>query len=292
MDLGPEPSNSVPAGVRVIQEEDMVDRPTAPADVVAELDEVIEQAEQAEAAVVVPGTSGFDATGLAEQMAADNGVDLAEVEGTGKDGRITVPDVDRFIKQKAAEADQAEEEAEASAKSGTETPDEESKPKPKAKAKAKAKGEAVTLLPPLPNIIRGLAEVHHTIRSVGEVGSGDWFNSIVSVQDADENLSAMMGDGWSLIKTQSMGYGPDGIEMLWVFGKFKEDAVVKDWPDREIHHVSRVVGGMGDDGRGVSGLAANALVNGYFETGWDLADVGALGEAVGGAVNMMWVFVR
>jgi hypothetical protein len=255
----------------------MSDSPTAPADVVAELDEVIAQAEQAE------GTEGIDATGLAEQMAADFNVDLAEVTGSGKGGRITVPDVEKFIKAREAEAEAPAEAEKAPAK-------------PKAKAKAKPKAKATAAQPlavdGLPHITKGLVEVHHTIRALAEHGSGDWFNSIVSVEDADDNLSTMMSEGWSLLKTQSLGYGPDGIEMLWVFGRFAEEPEVREWPYREIHHITRRVGGLGDDGRGISGLAANALINGYLSEGWDLAHAEGLDKSQGGAVNMMWILVR
>jgi pyruvate/2-oxoglutarate dehydrogenase complex dihydrolipoamide acyltransferase (E2) component len=36
---------------------------------------------------------GAEATGAAEELAAELGVDLATVTGTGKDGKITVADV-------------------------------------------------------------------------------------------------------------------------------------------------------------------------------------------------------
>lgn len=260
---------------------------TAPADVVAELDEVIAEAEQAEASAL-PEPTTVDATGLAEQMASDNGVNLAEVEGTGKDGRVTVPDVDRFIKAQAAEAEQAK--ADVPADGETATP-KKSKAKTKAKAKPKAKGFP-SGIPPLPNIITGLVEVHHTTRAVGEISTGEWLASIVGKDDADENIGIMLADGWSLIKTQAMGYGPDGIEMLWVFGRFAESPEVREWPYREVYHLTRRLGDMGDDGRGVSGLAANALVNGYLAAGWDLALVEALDKSSGGSINMMWIFVR
>jgi hypothetical protein len=260
----------------------MTDSTTAPADVVAEIDDVIAEAEAAETEAPV-----YDVTGLAQQMAEDYDVDLAEVEGTGKDGRIVVPDVDKYIKARAAEAEQAE--TEASADPGTE--EAPAKKTPSKQKPAKKTGEP-SFVPSLPNINQGLIEVHHTIRAVAEVGSGDWFSSIVSVEDADENLGRMMGEGWSLLKTQSLGYGPDGIEMLWVFGRFDEDAQTREWPWREIHHITRRVGDLGDDGRGISGMAANALINGYLQSGWDLAAVEALDKSAGGAVNMMWILVR
>lgn len=38
-----------------------------------------------------------DATDGAEEFAAENDVDLADVEGTGKDGRVTKADVEKFV---------------------------------------------------------------------------------------------------------------------------------------------------------------------------------------------------
>jgi len=44
-----------------------------------------------------------NATDEAIQLAADNGVDLAELQGSGAHGRITKGDVDRHLKQKESD---------------------------------------------------------------------------------------------------------------------------------------------------------------------------------------------
>jgi pyruvate/2-oxoglutarate dehydrogenase complex dihydrolipoamide acyltransferase (E2) component len=41
--------------------------------------------------------SAIDATDAARELAAENGIDLAAIEGTGKDGLITVGDVRKAI---------------------------------------------------------------------------------------------------------------------------------------------------------------------------------------------------
>ena len=54
-----------------------------------------------------PGGSGAgdppppSATDAAIKLAEENGVDLAQVTGTGADGRITQPDVQKFIDERA-----------------------------------------------------------------------------------------------------------------------------------------------------------------------------------------------
>jgi pyruvate/2-oxoglutarate dehydrogenase complex dihydrolipoamide acyltransferase (E2) component len=65
---------------------------------------------QAAAAANVPGyqqqinadgtrDGAVDATPAAEEAAAQHDVDLADVEGTGKDGRVTKPDVEAAVEE-------------------------------------------------------------------------------------------------------------------------------------------------------------------------------------------------
>lgn len=261
---------------------------TSPADVVEELDQVIAEAEAAEGGQ----PQEIDATEKAREMGRDFEVDLAEVDGTGADGRVTVMDVDRFIKAREAEAE-AGESPEASAESEAErlADDEPKQPKPKARKKAPAP-EGDARLPSLPNIASGLSDIRHVIRSLAEIGSGDWYQNPVSSALANEKLGELMADGWHLLQTHSLGYGPEGINMVWVFGRFDPDAPVRDYPYREIFHVTRPVGSLGDDGRGLSESMASAMVRGYLEEGWDLAAVEVLDRLPTNRVNIMWVFVR
>jgi pyruvate/2-oxoglutarate dehydrogenase complex dihydrolipoamide acyltransferase (E2) component len=53
--------------------------------------------------------SSVDATAAAEELAAEEGVDLSEVEGSGVEGRVTKPDVEEFLANDG-EADEADEE--------------------------------------------------------------------------------------------------------------------------------------------------------------------------------------
>lgn len=251
------------------------------ADIVDEADAVIDQAEADIAAEkeAEKGKALVDATDLARQMAKDFKVLLTDVKGTGKDGRVTVPDVDKHVKalEKEAEADKAELVV---AEPGEVVEEEEvEKPRPTKKLVA-------ALL--LPNVIVGLEEVYHIVRTLAEYGQG-WQSSIVSVADADEKLSEMLLEGWELIHVQPLGYGQDGIDMMWVMGKFAEGKVER-FPYGEIHHITRRLGGGGI--HGITGTAANALISGYLQSGWDLALVEALDKASGGVVNVMWTLIR
>lgn len=247
------------------------------ADIAEEADAVIEQAE-ADIAAAKEADTKIDATKLARQMAKDFNVLLADVKGTGKEGRVTVPDVDKHVK--ALEAAKAEE-AEAKPDAPVEVVEEEEVEKPRPN-KLLVAGSL------LPNVIVGLEEVYHVVRTLAEYGLG-WQSSIVSVADADEKLSEMLLAGWELIHIQPLGYGQDGIDMMWVMGKFAEGKVER-YPYGEIHHITRRLGGGGI--HGITGTAANALISGYLQSGWDLALVEALDKASGGVVNVMWTLVR
>jgi large subunit ribosomal protein L21 len=63
-----------------------------------------EQAPAAETAEEAPAADedDYDITPVAHELAADNGIDLATVEGSGKGGRILKSDIDKAIKEKDA----------------------------------------------------------------------------------------------------------------------------------------------------------------------------------------------
>jgi pyruvate/2-oxoglutarate dehydrogenase complex dihydrolipoamide acyltransferase (E2) component len=46
------------------------------------------------------GSDDFDITPAARELAETHGLDLASIEGTGKDGRILKSDIDKAIKDK------------------------------------------------------------------------------------------------------------------------------------------------------------------------------------------------
>jgi len=262
----------------------MSDTPAILAEIVAEADDVMEQAEAdmaaeagAEATASAEADTKVDATDLARKMAKDYNILLTDVKGTGKDGRVTVPDVDKFRKALEAEAELAEKDpAEV-----VEVEEEVEEPKPITK-----KIVAGALLP---NVIVGLTDVYHIVRSVSKLGGMGWHSSRVSVADVDERLGEMLLEGWELVKSQPLGYGPEGIDMLWVLGKFGEGKVTR-YPYTEIMHMTRRVGG--GDVEAISGTQANALISGYLQTGWDLALVEALDKAAGGVINVMWILLR
>lgn len=268
----------------------MTEQPTTPAALDAELDRIIAEAEEEENAVI--DQLDVDATDIAFQYAADYGINIAEVKGTGKDGRITVPDVEKFKKaldaktEEVAEAEVDQAEADHPVEEGDEQP--EAKPEPKKKA---AKGKGTEILPTLPNTIVGLTEIYHVVRFINEYGMGDWEQLIVSGPDADENLSNVLEEGFQLIHSQPLGWDENGIGMLWVFGKFAKGKVER-FPYQEIRHITKRIGGLGEDGRGVTGKYANKMISGYLKAGYDLALVEALDNGIGGVVNMMWILVR
>jgi large subunit ribosomal protein L21 len=72
---------------------------------VAEAEVAVVEAEEVSAAPVdtdtaAAGHDDFDITPAARDYAAENGIDLASIEGSGKDGRILKSDIDKAIKEK------------------------------------------------------------------------------------------------------------------------------------------------------------------------------------------------
>lgn len=266
----------------------------------AELEEVESQTPEEEKVA----NETYDATGLALAMANDHGVDLGEVTGTGKDGRITVPDVDKFIKARDAEIAEVEAKAEADAevieaaepeakaevsdKANSDDEPAEAPPKPRKKRRKKAGRQSVPFASALP-LHTSYAEVRHFKRTLNEFGFPWDEGEVVTREEADEALGKLLQEGFVPIHIEGLGLElGGGIEMLWVLGLPEEDETPR---YQEIYHVVRNVGTMGPDGRGVSGVGANELVTSYLDDGWDLAYIGVIAKT-GAGLNLMWVFVR
>jgi hypothetical protein len=262
----------------------MAKKGSAPAvDPLAEIDSALTEAESTGAS---PQTANASAQAI--RYAEDFGVDLKEVKGSGLGHKITVPDVEAFVKEREAKAEV--EKAKAEAGPTEEAPTAPADPKGAKKSAKKIEPRplaAITNL--LPSLRTNMKEVRHIVRTLNEYGI-DWGQQIVSAPDADENLSALLEQGWALIHVQSLGVVPDGIQMLWVLGMPTEEAA-PNWPYREIHHIVRQVGSFGEDGRGVTGYMADSMIAGYLEAGWNLAYVHALAMSTAG-INMMWVLIR
>lgn len=262
----------------------MTEKPTTPAILDAELDQIIAEAEEAESAII--DQPDVDATDIAFQYASDYGIDIRDVKGTGKDGRITVPDVEKFKKALDAKEEEVVDQPVEEGKESDEQPEVKSEAKKKA-----VKGKGTQILPTFPNILVGLTEIYHVVRFINEYGMGDWDQLIVSGPEADDNLGKMLVAGFQLIHAQPLGYDENGIGMLWVLGKFAKKKVER-FPYQEVRHITQRIGGMGEDGRGITGKSANVMISGYLQAGYDLALIEALDSGVGGVVNMMWILVR
>ncbi|KKM86067.1 hypothetical protein LCGC14_1282740 [marine sediment metagenome] len=274
-----------------------------------------------------PSNAEYDATGLGLAMANDHGINLADVTGTGKDGRITVPDVEKVIKARDAEIAEAEAQAEAdesaeapefaeaearavpvessevveeAAEAEAQTKDSDKangddKPadpprKPRQKRRSKVGKQSVPFATTLP-LHTSYVEIRHIKRTLNEFGFGWEGQEIVTGEAADENLGKLLQKGFVPIHIESLGLiFQGGVQVLWIFGlpEMDEDEAPR---YNEIYHRIELVGGKGPDGKGVSGFDADAMATSYLQTGWDLAYVGVVDKSDFG-VNVMWIFVR
>ena len=86
------------ADAQVAESEDM-----AAEEVTAEVeDAAVEGVEEVEEAASDDADDDLDITPAARDLAAEHGIDLATIEGSGKDGRILKSDIDKAIKEKDA----------------------------------------------------------------------------------------------------------------------------------------------------------------------------------------------
>jgi len=273
-------------------------QPTALTDALEAIEaEALEEKAQVTEVQEVVSNENVDASDIAIKMGDDFGVDLSEVDGTGKDGRVIVPDVQKFIKARDEAAAKTEEELEkgADTQSDDQISDAESAGEPTTDEVTRfvPVEERIHQAAPFPNLPTQrvqLKEVHHIVRSVKEFGMG-WDQPFVSNEEADDHIGEMLQEGWEIVHVQPLGFGPEGIEMFWVMG-VRADVPERTTPYQEVRHIVRHVGSLGDDGRGVSGFQANDYINGMLNEGFDLALVRALGPSTGGGINMMWVMVR
>lgn len=248
----------------------------SPADTLAEVDAMVAEAE-AEAEALGKSNQQVEATDLALKMANDYLVDLTDVKGTGKDGRIVVSDVDQYIKDNDIEKPtepEPEPESEPEEEEGAE-------PVPEPAVAEIGKADALEAKGPGP-----LAEVRHFVRTLNRYG-GDWESGgIVSAARADEKLSAMLMAGWVILYAKVLSQGAEGINIMWVMGRPNDPDAYKSY--NEIYHLTRKIGG--GDGA-MTGTYADALVSSYLQAGWDVYYMDALRADMTG-VDMIWIFVR
>lgn len=217
-----------------------------------------EPAPEVEEQIVLADQPKIIATEAAMILARAANIDLADVHGTGQDGRIKKSDVQNLIdvRLKMSEAEKEVEEI------GT---------------------HAIPYQPDTFGRYESLYHYSRTIHPLGGLGEG-----IKSPEDIKNKIeSDFFAKGWELAFVEPLGYGPDGLSVLWIFGKVREGLESK---HKEIWHIQRTLGSNVMEGQ-VTGFGVDAYLKSYLDEGWSLFSAKALMRG-GSEVPMMWVLVR
>lgn len=198
------------------------------------------------------------ATDAAAKLARDEGIDLFDVIGNGEDGRILKSDVQAVVEVRAKLAAAEKEMVEI--------------------------GEHA--IPFTPDSFGRYESVYHYARTIHPLGGlGEEIKSPEEVINKIEN--ELFANGWELAFVDPLGYGPDGLACLWIFGKLREGLEAR---HKEIKHIQRTLGANVTEGQ-ITGFGADTYINSFLAEGWSIFNATALMRG-GADVPMLWVLVR
>jgi len=199
-----------------------------------------------------------EATQAAILLARDGGLDLSEITGTGQDGKIKKSDVQTTlqVREKMAEAEK------------------------------EVKEVRLNAIQYLPDSFGRYESIYHYARTIHPMGGlGEEIKSPQEIKDFIEQ--DFFAKGWELAFVEPLGFGPDGLAVLWIFGKLRESLQAR---HKEIWHIQRTLGSNIMEGQ-ITGFGADTYLNSYLNEGWSVFCAKALTRG-GSEVPMLWVLVR
>lgn len=125
--------------------------------------------------------------------------------------------------------------------------------------------------------------ISRTMHPMGGVG-----DRVVSPRRLNEYLEEHFAQGYELIEVLPQGFGPDGVSLLYVMGRVRDDLKPK---FTSIWHVQRTLTERPMQTGGITGFQADKYLNSFLSEGWQLIAAKSLkdGEA---EIPMLWVLVR
>ena len=130
-------------------------------------------------------------------------------------------------------------------------------------------------------------EMKHLSRTMHPMGGLD--ERVMSPRDLNEKLEDdYFAKGFELIKILPQGFGPDGVSVLYVLGKVREDLQSK---HKEIWHIQRTLTERAMQSGGVTGFQADKYIKSFLSEGWQLFAVNTLKDG-DVEIPMLWVLVR
>jgi hypothetical protein len=126
--------------------------------------------------------------------------------------------------------------------------------------------------------------VKHLVRTLAAFGDGI---GVWSGAQADAEIGKYLEAGYDLLTVRSLGYGPEGVNVLWVLRRLGVD---KEGFSQAKHITRRLSGAGGPDS--LTGFQADALLDAYITQGYTLITAEPLGFDPQGGIPFLWVLVR
>ena len=129
-------------------------------------------------------------------------------------------------------------------------------------------------------------EIKHISRTMHPMGGLD--DRVVSTRHMNEYLVEQFGQCFELIEVLPQGFGPDGVSILYVLGKLREDLEPK---VSSVWHIQRTLTERPMVSGGITGFQADQYLNSFLSEGWQLIAAKSLKEGET-EIPMLWVLVR
>lgn len=200
----------------------------------------------------------YEATEAAISLALEEGIDLFFVTGSGQNGKIIKRDVQTIVdvRTKAVEA---------------------------------ATDHEGTLLHEIKYLVDSFGRfdsIYHYARTIHPMGGlGEEIKSPQEIKDFIEQ--DFFAKGWELAFVEPLGFGPDGLSVIWILGKVREGLKPR---HTEIWHIQRTLGSNVMEGQ-ITGFGANTYLDSFLSEGWSIFCAKPMSRG-GSEVPMIWVLVR
>ena len=225
---------------------------------VVQPEQVAEVGPVAEEPAVLAAMPTYQATESAAALAREARIDLTEITGSGQNGRIIMRDVQAIVDERTKLLEAATD----------------------------PEGTLLQEIQYLGDSFGRFDSIYHYARTIHPMGGlGEEIKSPQEIKDFIEQ--DFFAKGWELAFVEPLGFGPDGLSVIWILGKVREGLKPR---HTEIWHIQRTLGSNVMEGQ-ITGFGANTYLNSFLSEGWSVFCAKPMSRG-GSEVPMIWVLVR
>jgi len=230
----------------------------APVEEVVQPEPVAEVGPVAEEPAVLAAMPTYQATESAAALAREARIDLTEITGSGQNGRIIMRDVQAIVDERTKLLEAATD----------------------------PEGTLLQEIQYLGDSFGRFESIYHYARTIHPMGGlGEEIKTPQEIKDFVEQ--DFFAKGWELAFVEPLGFGPDGLSVIWILGKVREGLKPR---HTEIWHIQRTLGSNVMEGQ-ITGFGANTYLNSFLSEGWSVFCAKPMSRG-GSEVPMIWVLVR